>query len=348
MRLRWFTLASLPLLGILSASAQDRPTPDKYAEVNGGVISAEDVDRALGPALARVQAQIYGMRSQKLRELIQDRILQHEAKQRGVSVQQLLDSEIEGQVVPVSDADVEAFLSAHKEELREDDPHLKEQIKVYLRNQRVAARREDFLKSLQSAADVKMFMGAPPAFPVTPDAARGPSRGAPDAPITIVEFEDFQCPYCRRSQGVLTQLLSQYAGKIRVVHRDFPIDSLHPDARHAHEAARCAEAQGKFWPFHDALYSGPPELSRERVAAVAKQTGINDTAFESCLAAGTYRSEVDKDIKEGTDLGLTGTPTFFVNNRYVGGAQTFADFSQIIDGELARLKNKPATSSKLQ
>ena len=169
-----------------------------------------------------------------------------------------------------------------------------------------------------------------------------PFKGGAHAAVTIREFQDFHCPFCRRVQPTLTQLATRYGDRLKLVYRDFPIDSLHPQARKArkarkaHEAARCANHQEKFWPYHDALYVKAPTAGLDDLKAIAAEAGLDVETFERCLAAGTYRSAVQKDLDEGTRLGVLGTPTFFINGRVISGAQPLESFARIIDEELAR------------
>jgi protein-disulfide isomerase len=163
-----------------------------------------------------------------------------------------------------------------------------------------------------------------------------PFKGGDKAPVTIVEFSDFHCPFCKRVVSTLAQLESKYGDKVKLVFRDFPIESLHPGASKAHEAARCAGEQGKFWPYHDKLFAGPSKSSPEILKGFAKEVGLNGAAFEACLNSGKHQAAIKKDIEEGQRLGVTGTPAFFINGRLFTGAQPLEAFARVIDEELAR------------
>jgi len=162
-----------------------------------------------------------------------------------------------------------------------------------------------------------------------------PSVGAKSAPVTIVEFSDFHCPFCQRAEDTIGQIRSRYGERVRFVWRDFPIDTLHPQARQAHEAARCASDQGKFWPYHKALYAGPPK-SPDQLPAIAQEAGLDMAGFKACVASGKHKAAVQTDIEEGKRLDVTGTPTFFINGRVLTGAQPLEAFARMIDDELAR------------
>src|SRR5947199_387433 len=207
----------------------------------------------------------------------------------------------------------------------------------------VAITSEEVEKSLASQLsklEEQIYnLKPPPVLRAEVSADGAPSKGPGKAPVTIVEFSDFHCPFCRRVLPTLAQLESQYGEKIRLVFRDFPIDNLHPEASKAHEAARCANEQGKFWAYHDKLFASPPKSSPEIFKGFAKDLGLNVTAFESCFASGKYQAAVKKDIEEGNRVGVTGTPAFFINGRIISGAQPLEAFARVIDDELARVQS---------
>ncbi len=162
-----------------------------------------------------------------------------------------------------------------------------------------------------------------------------PSFGPDDAPITIVEFSDFQCPFCKQwHQTVYEPLLAAYPGKIRVVYRHLPLTSIHPDAQGAAEAAMCANAQGKFWEFHDKLFAGEA-LGAGIYSQYASDLGLDVKKFEACITKGAYRQAVQEDSDFALNLGVNSTPTFFVNGLAIVGAQPLSVFQQVIDKELA-------------
>jgi protein-disulfide isomerase len=154
--------------------------------------------------------------------------------------------------------------------------------------------------------------------------------------VTIVEFSDFHCPFCRSVQPTLTELLKRYEGKVRLVYKHLPLDSLHPQARRASQASWCAGSQGKFWEFHDAVYaSGSSDASDAAMTTIASQVGLDGGAFLACFSGSESASVVDRDVQQGTALGLTGTPGFFINGRELTGAQPLDAFVRVIEEELA-------------
>lgn len=333
-------LSALVLVIALSLpdAARAAATTEPLAEVDGEAITADEVDHALGAQLRRLEAQIYELKRQKLDALIAERLLAREAAKRGLSVQALLDAEVTAKAGLVTEQEVETFYQARKAQLKGDEAQVRERIRAYLQNQKLAARREAYVRSLRSQAGVVVHLQAPPVFKVEVGVEGAPFRGPAAAPVTIVEFSDFQCPFCKQVVPTLAQLLSRYGGRVKLVFRDFPIDSLHPQARKAAEAGRCAGDQGKFWEYHDALFANAPQLSPEQLKTYAQQVGLDVASFERCLGSGTHAAAVQKDIEEGTRLGVTGTPAFFVNGEVLSGAQPLESFVRVIERELARAR----------
>ncbi len=169
--------------------------------------------------------------------------------------------------------------------------------------------------------------------------ARG---GGESAPVTIVAFSDYECPFCRRAEGTVAQVLETYGDKVRYVHRDYPLP-FHSHAHDAAEAARCAGDQGKFWEYHDRLFE-TAKLTLDDLKQHATELGLDRTKFDECLASGKYESAVDADLQAGSEVGVSGTPAFFINGRMLSGAQPFERFKEVIDAELARAK--PVSASQ--
>ena len=317
-----------------AATAPPAGRGDVLATVDGEPITRADVEEALGATLAKVEEQAYQLRKDQLEELIAARLVAAEAKRRGLTVEALTEQEIAAKIAPVTDADVAAFVTVNRNRIQGDPATLTPQIKGYLASQREAERRTAFVQSLRSASKVDVQLKAPPVFRAKVATDGFPSRGPAGAPITIVEFSDFHCPFCRSVQPTLTQLLAKYPGKVRLVYRHYPLDSLHPQARRASEASWCASEQNRFWEFHDRIYANGPDASPETLQRLAGEAGLDAAKFQSCLASGRAAASIEKDVEEGSRHGVNGTPGFFVNGRNLSGNQPMEAFVQIIDEEL--------------
>ena len=321
------------------AAAQTPAPSAPLAEVNGHPISAAEVDKAIAGPLGKLQQQIYQLRQQRLDAVIRDLLLAQEAARRGMTVPKLLDTEVTAKVALVSEDEIEQFYQANKGRLSgTDEIEIRDQIRTRLQGQKVSAQREAFVRSLRKNAKVVVNLEAPPVTRVAVSTEGAPARGGAKAPVTIVEFSDFHCPFCKRVVPTLKELETKYGDKVKVVFRDYPIDQLHPGARRAHEAARCASEQGKFWAYHDVLFAGEPDSSPQRLKTYAQQVGIDVAKFDQCVASGKYKDLVQKDIDEAGRLGVTGTPVFFINGEMLSGAQPLESFVRVIDRELARAR----------
>lgn len=171
---------------------------------------------------------------------------------------------------------------------------------------------------------------------VTVEIGDSPALGPADAPITIIEFSDYECPFCVRwHKQVYQRLMKEYEGKIRFVYRDFPLNSIHPNAAPAAIAAHCAGEQDAYFRFHDALFSSEYGLGREAYLSYAAELGLDIKAFQTCLDEERYADKVEADVRYGYSIGVSSTPTFFVNGIAIVGAQPYEIFQQLIEKELA-------------
>jgi protein-disulfide isomerase len=311
---------------------------EKIAEIDGIVVTRAELDRSGGKPLSALREQLHKYERQKLDEYISAVLLGREAKSKGVTVSTLLDQEVAGKIVAIGEDEIASFYAGNKDRLRVELEKIHDQIREYLREQKYEARKSDYLKSLRAGAKIISYLKAPAVFRADVSVVGAPARGSERAVVTIVKFEDFQCPFCKTVQPTFNDLLKRYDGKVRVVHKDLPLDAIHPQARQAAEAARCAGDQGRFWDYHDKLYASSPKLGVEEVKAVAKEVGLDVGRFDQCLTSGKLRAAVQKDYAEAARLGLSGTPAFFINGREISGAQPIEAFAAIIDEELGQSK----------
>ena len=215
---------------------------------------------------------------------------------------------------------------------------MKDQIVAFLKQQKGQAVLGQYLEQLRAEAKVEVLL-APYLPPKVEVSAAGPSKGPQAAPITIVEFSDFQCPYCAKAEPTVKDLmeLEKYKGKIRLVYRDYPLE-FHKLAPKAAEATHCAADQGKYWEMHGKLFAATPKLEVTDLKAYARELQLDGGRFDTCLDSGEKAKVVAEHFKAGKDAGVNGTPAFFINGRLISGAQPLEAFKAIIDAELASAK----------
>ena len=208
---------------------------------------------------------------------------------------------------------------------------------------KIQQARQDYVKSLleqaEAGGEVAVFL-RPTRIEVSFDPAR--LRGSPDAPVRIVEFSDYTCPYCRRAESILSELRAKYQGKVSQAYRDYPLREIHPHAQMAAEASRCAAEQGKFWGYHDLLFANSEKQTPDDLRIYAHALQLDDKRFDSCLSSGQYKPQIEQDVQDGARAGIVGTPAFFINGIYLDGAQPAAVFERIIDEELSAADKKHA------
>jgi protein-disulfide isomerase len=322
---------ALALVGF-GARGEDRPGTTPAATVAGTPIPAQEVDDLVRAQLMSLRAQEHQLRSQALEALITKALLEKEAEARGTSADALHRSEVEDKST-VTDAEAKAYYEANKARFgTTTEGAAVPQIKAGLGQQRQNERRAAFARELRAKYEVKVLL-EPYRVPVEVGAA--PSRGNPRAPVTVVEFSDFQCPYCVRARPVVNRVREAYGDRVRFVFRHYPLD-FHAQAQKAGEAAACAGDQGKFWEMHDLLWTNAAKLQVADLKAHAATLKLEAAAFAQCLDSGRHAGLVEADLEAGQGYGVSGTPAFFVNGRPLVGAQPFEAFAQVIDDELAR------------
>ena len=326
----------LALLVWTVTSCQPSKDSQKVAEIAGTVITRVDIDKSGGKQLQVLRQQLYQLERQKLDEYIGAMLVTQEAKKRGVSVATLLEQEVNSLVQPPSEEEMRGLYEKNKERVPVEFEKVRDQIRKYLHEQKITERKIEYFKTLRINGKVTTYLTPPELVRVDLSLNGAPSKGSEKAEVTIVKFEDFQCPYCKAVQPNFEEVLKRYDGKVRLVHKDLPLDEIHPQARQAAEAARCADDEGKFWEYHDKLYASSPNAAPEDLKSYAKDLGLKQDSFDKCLTSGKYKETIQKDVNEGASLGLTGTPTFFINGRELSGAQSVQAISQIIDEELIR------------
>jgi protein-disulfide isomerase len=342
MRLSLLTLFLYFLIAPLcTGQTQPQAGPDTpVALVSGQPIYERDLMSVAGPTLIDLRKQEYKVKSDALRQLIREKLVAAEAKEKGLSSEELLQREVDSKIAEPSDDEAKGYYLGVKDESTLPFEQVKTQVKELLRHAEIQQAREKYADSLRDKMTVSILI-QPPVFHVNYDPAR--VQGDPDAPITIVEFADFQCPFCNRVEPVLRGVLTKYKGKVKLAYLDFPLTPIHSHAEIAAEASRCALARGKYWEMHDAMFVDQSKLDDGSLVKTAARLGMEQSSFASCLESGKYKGVVQKDIEAGSEAGVNATPTFFINGELLGGEPSDANFEKIIDRQLSTMDVKEST-----
>jgi protein-disulfide isomerase len=334
-------LAALPACAQQKAGAAGMASGSNQvlAVVNGKPITEADVRQSNADQFKSLdreyQQNVHQLLENSLEQAVQDRLLEAEAASRKVAKDQLL-AEIKPAVV--TDADVDAFYEQNKAQIPRPKDQVASQIKTYLEQQGQQKARSEYFKTLQAKYKVDYKLE-----PIRVEvAATGPAKGPANAPVTIVEFSDFQCPFCSRLTPTLAEVEKKYGDKIRLVFRQYPLP-FHQNAQKAAEASLCAADQGKFWELHDAMFGNQGELGVDQLKAKAASLGLNADKFNKCLDSGEKAAAIQADVKAGSAAGVSGTPAMFINGRFINGAVPIDQITTVIDDELRRAGQKTAS-----
>lgn len=340
----WLGLAALAVCAVALAARAPaaQPAPhvnpaDIIATIGSTSITLAEVDdKALQQqasdfgSVTLAQA-LYDARRAALDTIVSDRLLDQEAKARGIDRTALYEQEVSAHVAAVTDAEAAVWYAANSARVRGAAlDQVRAPIKALLAEERMKAAYEQYVNTLKRKTTIRILL-EPPRQAVKRDnrLAKGPEN----APIEMIEFSDFQCPFCLRANPTVKQVLDAYGDRIHFVYRHYPLPN-HPNARPAAEAAECAAEQQQFWPYHDRLFANAAKLSTADLKQAAKDLGLDAARFNACVDARKYKAQVDEDVQAGTAAGVDGTPSFFINGRIITGAQSFDAFKRLIDDEL--------------
>jgi protein-disulfide isomerase len=328
--------ASRPVQPGAAAEAKDSSAP--VARIGTATITMGELDEQVGKDLARIERKYLEQRSQMLQgaldALLRQRAFEKAARAKGIGVDELLGQDIVARIAEPTDREVGTLYDVARSGGRELPPldQVKPQLVAYLKKQRQDDLTSEYYGRLKKEYGIEVLLRPyePPRVAVE---AKGPARGPANAPVTIVEFADYECPYCVLAKKTVAEVVDSYPGKVRLVYRDYPLPN-HSNAPKAAEAAHCAGDQGKFWEMHDLLFTGGSSLVVGGVKGHARALGLDRAEFDLCLDAGAKAQVVEANRKAGEDLGVQGTPAFFINGRVLAGAQPPEAFRAVIEQEL--------------
>lgn len=337
------TPATAPAAAAAPAAASDLPADMVVAVVDGKNVILSELDGLLAGEFAQMEKQLkdqkFKMRTDALDQLVVKRLVLAEAQKLGQSEEDWIRAQVEATTPPAGEAEAKAFFEQNKAQMPPGATweQMSEKIVGFMTNQKRQQKANEVFAALRAKAKVDIKLEEPP----IPVEAKGPAMGPEGAPITIVAFSDYQCPYCSRVEPTVKRLMADYAGKIRYVFRDFPLE-FHDKAQKAAEASQCAleQSQEKYWAMHDAMFAHQDKLDIAALKEAAKTAGLDAAAFNTCLDSGKTAGAVQAHMAAGKAVGVQGTPHFFINGHALSGAQPYEEFKKQIDRELGKVAAK--------
>lgn len=326
-----------------SGAALTMPKGTVVARVDGKDITVDDLgaelERAEKTALRTYCQEVSNARQAVLDNHLQQKLLTAAAEAEGKDINTFVQAKVEAEVPTPDDAAIAAFYEANKSPSAPPLDAVKDQVIQAMKGEGGEKVLTKLLDDLKAKSKVERLL--PDVSPPAMDLPRPPHAafaGPENAIVTVTEFSDFECPYCSRAADTLKGLKEKYAGKpVQFVFRNFPL-SFHPNARPAAEYAQCAQEQGKFWEMHDGIFARQRELSADVLKEVAGQAGLDAGKLEACLAGSAVKQQIEEDMKKAQEVGVGGTPSFFVNGQTFGGNPTVEGISAAIDAELSKLQ----------
>jgi protein-disulfide isomerase len=285
-----------------------------FAIVNGKKITSGDVEDSLKVLIGSIQEQVYDLRKSALEAKINDSLLEQEAHKKNVTADALYRAEVTPRIKPVTDEDVRKFYDENKGRMDGSFDEMRPQIVQYLENRERGIAEHAFADDLKKESAVQMYLKPPdpPRFDIAIDDR--PWRGGPNAPVTIVEFTDYECPSCGATQPVLEEVVKEYGDRVKLVARNFPLDQ-HKYAFKAAEAAEAAREQGKYWEYVAILFKNQNALEVEKLKEYADKLSLDRKKFDLALDSGKFADKVKRDVAEGDKVGVDSTPTVFINGK---------------------------------
>ncbi|MEE2822532.1 MAG: thioredoxin domain-containing protein [Acidobacteriota bacterium] len=273
----------------------------------------------------------YDVLEKQLRAMMSAELFKLEAAERAISRDDLLEQEVYSKMQSVTEQDVESFYATNRSRIREPKVQVLPMIRRHLTETKMNDAQQSFVDRLKEKYQVYDAFGP---FRLDIATEGHPFLGPVDAPVTVVEFSDFECPYCLAMFGSLKTLRQKYGEKIRFVFRQFPLNRIHPRAQKAAEASLCAADQGKFWELHDAMFEDQDGLKVPDLESKAEFAGMDMEEFKACLNDARYSEHVKQDIVDGTAAGVLGTPALFINGRPLLGSVPYEEITKLVDEEL--------------
>jgi protein-disulfide isomerase len=331
----WALCLAVVAIAAGACLAVDQPAgaaPDGVVAKVGSIeITQEQLEEELAAQLQEIERQRHEVLQNGMENAIEQALLDLEAEARGVAENEML-RELYADLDEPTEEEIDAFYEERKARINRPKEEVVGQIRNYLRQQERRGVYGDFIKELRGRYAVERYLE-----PWRTEVAEGggPAMGPDTAPVTIIEFSDFQCPYCQRLAPTIDKIKEDYGDQVRVVFRQFPLP-IHDNAQKAAEASLCANEEGKFWEMHDAMFANIRALGVDQLKQKAAELGLNAETFADCLDSGKFADQVATDLSDGRAAGVSGTPAMFVNGRFLSGAVPYDQIAAVIDEELER------------
>lgn len=311
------------------------PNNETAAKIMGKNISHDELLKDAASELYEAEMKVYEIKMNRLRAEVLKRLMENDSAYKGNS-EKFLNEVIAGKI-KISDKQIMAFAKERNIPKENLNDQFKGRIKEFLMREEKAKKIDEWLGKKTSKNPVLVYLKKPKRPVADVSVGNAATYGSADAKVTIVEFSDFQCPFCSKGANVLNEIKKKYGKKVRVAFKNYPLP-FHSHAKVAAIAGLCANEQGsnKFWKMHDEMFANQDKLMESGLIAAAAKVGLDNDKFKSCLKSKKYQKQVEAEMKEGQAIGVKSTPTFFVNGMLVSGAQPLAVFSEIIDEELAK------------
>lgn len=320
----------------------ERPSP-AIAVIDGKKITVEDVESPLSSRLYRLRDEIYQLQQAQLSNLLAEELINREAKARGISVKDLIQAEVLSKVEPVAPGEVDQYFQQNKASFANSnasEEQIKASIQASLQQQKTYQKTLQFAETLKPKHSIQIFLREPELPRVNVSVGNAPTVGSANAPVTIIEFSDYQCPSCKKEHATVRQLRDKYGDKLLWAYKDFPL-GMNEVSIKAAEAAHCARDQSKFFEYQDLLFNIQDEPSTSKLKELATSLNLDRSVFDKCLDGGAHRQVVLDAVKEARAIGIDRTPSFVINGRLFPGGPTFARFDKLIGDELKTKASAP-------
>jgi len=322
---------------LVASCGSKKGNKEVLAVVDGDKVTLGDLETKypdLEKQLFRMDENMFRYKEMYLNDMIDNKVIELEAKKTKKSTADLMAQEVMSKVKPVTDEEVVAF-GKEKGVTPDQMSKFKDRIKQYLVAQRETEARKEYAKTLRKKYNVTLKVKKPQGKVITVKVADDDaSKGSKSAKVTVVEFSDFQCPFCKRASTNWTAIVKEYGDKVRYVYKNFPLVQIHESAYKAAMAALCMNDQGKFFEYHDKLFANNTALGEADLKKYVGEVNGDVKKFEACLKSEKYKTKIDQDMADGQKYGVSGAPTYFINGNMVVGAVSFDELKQAIDGAM--------------